>query len=153
MRTSQPYQHGGPCGVELEGLATGKQAGAALVRQQGAYMPCQGMQVGEANVQSLYVNADKHTLAQELHHRHAELFAGLYAAWCLVDKQAEAMHGVLRLLCHLVVCGFSVPVQVSTVLGAALEEQRKQGEYIEGIAIWVAVAIVIMVGEFPQQLP
>lgn len=37
--------------------------------------------------------------------------------------------------------------QVSTVLGAALEEQRKEGEWIEGIAIWVAVAIVIMVGE------
>lgn len=38
-------------------------------------------------------------------------------------------------------------MQVSTVLGAALEEQRKEGEWIEGIAIWVAVAIVIMVGE------
>jgi hypothetical protein len=38
-------------------------------------------------------------------------------------------------------------LQVSTVLGAALEEQRKEGEWIEGIAIWVAVAIVIMVGE------
>jgi hypothetical protein len=38
-------------------------------------------------------------------------------------------------------------LQVSTVLGAALEEQRKEGEYMEGIAIWVAVAIVIMVGE------
>jgi hypothetical protein len=36
---------------------------------------------------------------------------------------------------------------VSTVLGAALEEQRKEGEWIEGIAIWVAVAIVIVVGE------
>jgi Ca2+-transporting ATPase len=36
---------------------------------------------------------------------------------------------------------------VSTVLGAALEEQRKEGEWIEGIAIWVAVFIVIMVGE------
>lgn len=33
------------------------------------------------------------------------------------------------------------------MLGAALEEQRKEGEWIEGIAIWVAVAIVIMVGE------
>lgn len=34
------------------------------------------------------------------------------------------------------------------MLGAALEEQRKEGEWIEGIAIWVAVAIVIMVGEW-----
>lgn len=33
------------------------------------------------------------------------------------------------------------------MLGAALEEQRKEGEWIEGIAIWVAVAIVIMVGK------
>lgn len=41
-------------------------------------------------------------------------------------------------------------LQVSTVLGAALEEQRKEGEWIEGIAIWVAVAIVIMVGESPR---
>jgi hypothetical protein len=48
-------------------------------------------------------------------------------------------------------CGFVVRVQVSTVLGAALEEQRKEGEYIEGIAIWVAVAIVIMVGELSPQ--
>lgn len=37
--------------------------------------------------------------------------------------------------------------QVSTVLGAALEEQRKEKEWMEGIAIWVAVAIVIAVGE------
>lgn len=36
------------------------------------------------------------------------------------------------------------------MLGAALEEQRKEGEWIEGIAIWVAVAIVIMVGECMQ---
>lgn len=38
------------------------------------------------------------------------------------------------------------------MLGAALEEQRKEGEYIEGIAIWVAVAIVIMVGEYAVML-
>lgn len=38
------------------------------------------------------------------------------------------------------------------MLGAALEEQRKEGEWIEGIAIWVAVAIVIMVGECHRQL-
>jgi hypothetical protein len=61
------------------------------------------------------------------------------------------MHGVLRSPVTCILCGFSAPVQVSTVLGAALEEQRKEGEYIEGIAIWVAVAIVIMVGEFPWQ--
>lgn len=37
--------------------------------------------------------------------------------------------------------------QVSTVLGSALPEQRKEGEWIEGVAIWVAVLIVIGVGE------
>jgi Ca2+-transporting ATPase len=36
---------------------------------------------------------------------------------------------------------------VSTVLGSALPEQRKEGEWIEGIAIWVAVLIVVAVGE------
>jgi ABC-type transport system involved in cytochrome c biogenesis permease subunit len=49
------------------------------------------------------------------------------------------LHACMHAVCFL--------VQVSTVLGAALEEQRKEGEYIEGVAIWVAVAIVIMVGE------
>jgi len=36
--------------------------------------------------------------------------------------------------------------QVSTVLGSALPEQRKEGEWIEGVAIWVAVLIVVAVG-------
>ncbi|KIY97527.1 calmodulin binding calcium-transporting ATPase [Monoraphidium neglectum] len=36
---------------------------------------------------------------------------------------------------------------VSTVLGSALPDQRKEGEWIEGIAIWVAVLIVVAVGE------
>ncbi|KAI8477413.1 MAG: hypothetical protein J3K34DRAFT_453016 [Monoraphidium minutum] len=35
---------------------------------------------------------------------------------------------------------------ISTVLGSALPDQRKEGEWIEGIAIWVAVLIVIAVG-------
>jgi Ca2+-transporting ATPase len=33
------------------------------------------------------------------------------------------------------------------VLGSALPDQRKEGEWIEGIAIWVAVLIVVAVGE------
>ncbi len=33
------------------------------------------------------------------------------------------------------------------MLGSALPEQRKEGEWIEGIAIWVAVLIVVAVGE------
>ncbi|GLC43787.1 hypothetical protein PLESTB_000907900 [Pleodorina starrii] len=34
---------------------------------------------------------------------------------------------------------------VSTVLGAAIAEQRKHGEWIEGVAIWVAIVIVVSV--------
>eukprot|EP00877_Chromochloris_zofingiensis_P010932 jgi/Chrzof1/6092/Cz17g09120.t1 len=38
-------------------------------------------------------------------------------------------------------------VQVSTVLGAALPEQRAHNEWIEGVAIWIAVFVVVCVGE------
>ncbi|EFJ50671.1 hypothetical protein VOLCADRAFT_88435 [Volvox carteri f. nagariensis] len=34
---------------------------------------------------------------------------------------------------------------VSTILGAAIAEQRKHGEWIEGVAIWVAIIIVVSV--------
>jgi len=37
---------------------------------------------------------------------------------------------------------------VSTVLGAAIPQQRAEGEWVEGIAIWVAVLLVIGVGAF-----
>lgn len=108
-------------------------------------MPCQCPRVSKADEQSVYVYLDKHNPAWQLHRCHAEICT----AQRPVDRQAEGMRGVLRPPVYVVVLGFSAPVQVSTVLGAALEEQRKEGEYIEGIAIWVAVAIVIMVGEFP----
>jgi Ca2+-transporting ATPase len=38
-------------------------------------------------------------------------------------------------------------LQVSTVLGAALEEERKQNGWTEGVAIWIAVIVVSLVGE------
>jgi hypothetical protein len=38
---------------------------------------------------------------------------------------------------------------VSTVLGSALPDQRAEGEWIEGVAIWIAVIAVTMVGERP----
>lgn len=41
--------------------------------------------------------------------------------------------------------------QVSTILGSVLSEQRKAGEWIEGVAIWVAVLIVIAVGASEQR--
>jgi hypothetical protein len=37
-------------------------------------------------------------------------------------------------------------LKVSTVLGSAIEEQRHEGEWIEGIAIWIAVLLVVAVG-------
>ena len=37
--------------------------------------------------------------------------------------------------------------QVSTVLGVAMPEQRAKNEWIEGVAIWVAVFLVTGVGE------
>ncbi len=38
-------------------------------------------------------------------------------------------------------------MQVSTVLGAAIPEQRAKNEWIEGVAIWVAILLVSVVGE------
>ena len=38
-------------------------------------------------------------------------------------------------------------MQVSTVLGAALPEERAQSGWTEGVAIWVAVIVVSLVGE------
>eukprot|EP00803_Ostreobium_quekettii_P006058 evm.model.scf_144.7 EVM.evm.TU.scf_144.7 scf_144:78288-87675(-) len=35
---------------------------------------------------------------------------------------------------------------VSTILGASLKEEREEGGYVEGIAIWVAVFVVSLVG-------
>ena len=37
-------------------------------------------------------------------------------------------------------------MQVSTILGAAITEEREEKAYIDGIAIWGAVCIVIAVG-------
>ena len=35
------------------------------------------------------------------------------------------------------------------MLGSALPDQRAEGEWIEGVAIWIAVFAVTMVGESP----
>lgn len=37
--------------------------------------------------------------------------------------------------------------QISTVIGAALPSEREQSGWTEGVAIWVAVIIVSLVGE------
>ncbi len=38
-------------------------------------------------------------------------------------------------------------LQISTVIGAALPSERAQNGWTEGVAIWVAVIIVSLVGE------
>ncbi|GLC43255.1 hypothetical protein PLESTF_000409400 [Pleodorina starrii] len=37
---------------------------------------------------------------------------------------------------------------VSTVLGAAIPEQRRESGWVEGVAIWVAIAVVVLVSSF-----
>ena len=37
--------------------------------------------------------------------------------------------------------------QVSTVLGVTIKEQREEKAWTEGVAIWVAVLVVSLVGE------
>ena len=39
------------------------------------------------------------------------------------------------------------PLQVSTVLGVAVPSERASSAWSEGVAIWVAVAVVSLVGE------
>lgn len=43
-------------------------------------------------------------------------------------------------------------VQVSTVLGVAIREERLQHSWTEGVAIWVAVIVVSGVGKPHQEL-
>jgi hypothetical protein len=38
-------------------------------------------------------------------------------------------------------------LQLSTVIGAAIPEERHEGKWIEGIAIWVAIFLVTFVSE------
>lgn len=56
--------------------------------------------------------------------------------WSLVAEQFEDQ--VLQLLMFAAL--------ISTVLGVAVEEQRHEGAYVDGIAIWCAVVLVSMVG-------
>lgn len=56
--------------------------------------------------------------------------------WSLITDEFEDQ--VLQLLMFAAL--------ISTVLGVAVEEQRQEGAYIDGIAIWCAVVLVSMVG-------
>lgn len=42
--------------------------------------------------------------------------------------------------------------QVSTVLGVTIKEQREEKAWTEGVAIWVAVLVVSLVGESEECL-
>jgi putative Ca2+/H+ antiporter (TMEM165/GDT1 family) len=42
-------------------------------------------------------------------------------------------------------------LQLSTVIGAAIPEERHEGKWIEGIAIWVAIFLVTFVSEWQRQ--
>lgn len=50
-------------------------------------------------------------------------------------------------LAHIVHCANCQSVeQVSTVLGVVIREQREEKAWTEGVAIWVAVMVVSLVG-------
>jgi Ca2+-transporting ATPase len=41
----------------------------------------------------------------------------------------------------------SLPGQISTVIGVAVKSQREESAWSEGVAIWIAVLVVSLVGE------
>jgi cyanate permease len=59
---------------------------------------------------------------------------------------------VQRLTTELLVCSsvcvYSAAVQLSTVLGAAIPEERHEKKWIEGIAIWAAIFLVTLVSKY-----
>ena len=50
-------------------------------------------------------------------------------------------------------CDAEIVLQISTVIGAALPSERAQNGWTEGVAIWVAVIIVSLVGESIFRIP
>lgn len=55
--------------------------------------------------------------------------------------------GPVRVHMPCLLCVTAGAMQVSTVLGVAIEEEREQKAWSEGVAIWVAVIVVSLVGE------
>lgn len=54
----------------------------------------------------------------------------------------------MHLVCDVsATCNKTSHMQVSTVLGVAIKEEREQNAWSEGVAIWVAVIVVSLVGE------
>lgn len=58
-----------------------------------------------------------------------------------------ALHFTIHLSHAYVLLVNMVNLQVSTVLGVAIKEEREQKAWTEGVAIWVAVIVVSLVGE------
>lgn len=79
-------------------------------------------------------NAPKHPSMHMHTHRLCLLLACLPAQW------GNLQDPIIILLIFA--------ATVSTALGAGLPEQRAKGEWIEGVAIWVAVLLVSTVGEW-----
>lgn len=68
---------------------------------------------------------------------------GLLTSWQAHQTAAEQQHSQVLIWCD---CE-QVFKQVSTVIGAAVKEQRDEAAWTEGVAIWVAVLVVSLVGE------
>lgn len=56
------------------------------------------------------------------------------------DMLVQFMHAIMF-------SAFLHALQVSTVLGSAIPEEREKNGWVEGVAIWIAVLVVIGVGE------
>ena len=59
----------------------------------------------------------------------------LLSSWAVIFKRN----------CHYVSSG-DTAAQVSTVLGVVIKEQREEKAWTEGVAIWVAILVVSLVG-------
>lgn len=80
---------------------------------------------------------------------HASCCLGLLA-WSRVEV---ALHlRVLPRCVHIALLATPAP-QVSTVLGAAVPAEREQNAWTEGVAIWVAVFVVSLVGTPARSVP
>ena len=57
--------------------------------------------------------------------------------------------GCLPPLCWLLTLSCRSQMQISTILGVAVPAEREDSAWSEGVAIWVAVLVVSLVGEWP----
>ena len=72
---------------------------------------------------------------------HMLLFLVLLSSWA-------GLH--TRVNCYSMSSGDTGAAQVSTVLGVVIREQREEKAWTEGVAIWVAILVVSLVGMQPH---